>query len=625
VKKRMVHNPTDDIDLKVSTLDPDIQIGEVYKVLRSTGQYYPAAVIEGRIDGNGNKEYYVHYCNRMLFYLFNCYIYPDDRRLDEWVTSERIDCSAKLKIPCESSLNQLTDSAGCDESDSLDSTTQKLELEYQEFTRVKFIDQIQFGKYEIDTWYFSPYPEEFRQVKKLWICEYCLKYMKYSETWLNHIKYDCKAKRPPGKEIYNHGNLCVFELDGNVQKLYCQNLCLLAKLFLDHKTLYYNVSPFIFYVLCEIDNDGVHLVGYFSKKSNSYSPVGVLNIKHINDEVRRLGGLRYGLKKYIDSFDGHSEGLCLMFSVDLLLILFSGSSDFDYFTEVQQILHRLSFLKYFLFPFFFQEKVSADNYNLACILTLPPFQRRGYGHFLISLSYELAKIEQIVGTPEKPLSDLGRLSYRSYWEKVILNFLLENPNCTMNELSTKTCIAIDDIIWTLQYHPIINNWQHGHEICLHRDTIQQYLNQLNDEHSMKAFRTDGKEQRKNRKLMHKNSFVLDINRLKWDPPIKSSQNNKESQITKTCIAIDDIIWTLQYHPIINNWQHGHEICLHRDTIQQYLNQLNDEHSMKAFRTDGKEQRKNRKLMHKNSFVLDINRLKWDPPIKSSQNNKESQM
>lgn len=50
----------------------------------------------------------------MLFYLFNCYIYPDDRRLDEWVTSERIDCSAKLKIPCESSLNQLTDSAGCD-------------------------------------------------------------------------------------------------------------------------------------------------------------------------------------------------------------------------------------------------------------------------------------------------------------------------------------------------------------------------------------------------------------------------------------------------------------------------------------------------------------------------------
>lgn len=31
-----------------------------------------------------------------------------------------------------------------------------------------------------------------------------------------------------------------------------------------------------------------------------------------------------------------------------------------------------------------QEKYSAEDYNLACILTLPPFQRKGYGRFLIS-------------------------------------------------------------------------------------------------------------------------------------------------------------------------------------------------------------------------------------------------
>lgn len=30
-------------------------------------------------------------------------------------------------------------------------------------------------------------------------------------------------------------------MDGKQNKLYCQNLCLLAKLFLDHKTLYYDV------------------------------------------------------------------------------------------------------------------------------------------------------------------------------------------------------------------------------------------------------------------------------------------------------------------------------------------------------------------------------------------------
>ena len=44
-----------------------------------------------------------------------------------------------------------------------------------------------------------------------------------------------------------------------------QNLCYLAKLFLDHKTLYYDVDPFLFYIMCEVDKSGCHIVGYFSK------------------------------------------------------------------------------------------------------------------------------------------------------------------------------------------------------------------------------------------------------------------------------------------------------------------------------------------------------------------------
>ena len=35
-----------------------------------------------------------------------------------------------------------------------------------------------------------------------------------------------------GKEIYRKGTLSIFEADGREHKLYCQNLCLLAKLFL---------------------------------------------------------------------------------------------------------------------------------------------------------------------------------------------------------------------------------------------------------------------------------------------------------------------------------------------------------------------------------------------------------
>lgn len=116
--------------------------------------------------------------------------------------------------------------------------------------------------------------------------------------------------------------------------------------------------------------------------------------------------------------------------------------------------------------YFSKEKVSAHGHNLACILVLPPHQRKGYGEvpsalsslmsfvppfllprapvrvaapllartashnhaapcaprlagkLLISLAYELSKREGRAGAPEKPLSDLGQVTFRSYWSQV---------------------------------------------------------------------------------------------------------------------------------------------------------------------------------------------------------------
>lgn len=126
---------------------------------------------------------------------------------------------------------------------------------------------IEFGKYEIETWYSSPFPQEYARLPKLFLCEFCLKYTK-SKAVLERHQDKCTWRHPPATEIYRCEDISVFEVDGNVNKIYCQNLCLLAKLFLDHKTLYYDVEPFLFYVLTKNDKKGCHLVGYFSKEKH---------------------------------------------------------------------------------------------------------------------------------------------------------------------------------------------------------------------------------------------------------------------------------------------------------------------------------------------------------------------
>jgi hypothetical protein len=140
-----------------------------------------------------------------------------------------------------------------------------LEREHEETTKVKNIEKIFMGGWEVECWYFSPYPDEYAEADTLHVCEFCLKYMRKKKTFRKHTA-DCPMKQPPGKEIYRELGLSVYEVDGKEHRVYCQNLCLLAKLFLDHKTLYYDVDPFYFYIICEVDDSGSHIVGYFSKE-----------------------------------------------------------------------------------------------------------------------------------------------------------------------------------------------------------------------------------------------------------------------------------------------------------------------------------------------------------------------
>ncbi|KAI3685183.1 hypothetical protein L6452_34420 [Arctium lappa] len=349
------------------------------------GKHHPVKVIERRrlhSGGPNDYEYYVHYTE------FN-------RRLDEWVRLEQLDLDSVENDVDEKVEDKVTglkmtrhqkrkiDETHVEGHEELDAASLR---EHEEFTKVKNIATIELGRYEIETWYFSPFPPEYNDSLNLYFCEFCLNFMKRKEQLQRHMK-KCDLKHPPGDEIYRSGTLSMFEVDGKKNKVYGQNLCYLAKLFLDHKTLYYDVDLFLFYVLCECDDRGCHMVGYFSK-----------------------------------------------------------------------------------------EKHSEESYNLACILTLPPYQRKGYGKFLIAFSYELSKKEGKVGTPERPLSDLGLLSYRGYWTRVLLDILKKHKgNISIKELSDMTAIKAEDILATLQALELIQYRKGQHVICADPKVLDRHL------------------------------------------------------------------------------------------------------------------------------------------------------
>uniref|UniRef100_A0A182M5L7 histone acetyltransferase n=1 Tax=Anopheles culicifacies TaxID=139723 RepID=A0A182M5L7_9DIPT len=243
----------------------------------------------------------------------------------------------------------------------------RCELEQEDLKRTP--EAIRLGRHVIDTWYSSPFPQEYAKLKVLYMCEFCLKYMKTNDELDRHQR-KCTLRHPPGWEIYRDGELSVFEVDGNDQKLYCQSLCLLAKLFLDHKTLYFDVEPFLFYILTVRDNGGHHVVGYFSK-----------------------------------------------------------------------------------------EKCNQLRYNVSCILTMPQYQRQGYGRFLIDFSYLLSRVEGKPGTPERPLSDLGRVSYHQYWCSTLLAYFYLNRNdkLTLDMISRETGMIARDIVTALRKLGFIRN------------------------------------------------------------------------------------------------------------------------------------------------------------------------
>lgn len=283
-----------------------------------------------------------------------------------------------------------------------------------EISRIRNISKVQFGKYDLHPWYFSPYPEEFSHEDLMYICEFCLGYYGDIKSFTRH-RSKCTMLHPPGNEIYRDEFVSFFEIDGKRQRTWCRNLCLLSKMFLDHKTLYYDVDPFLFYVMTTRDEKGCHFVGYFSK-----------------------------------------------------------------------------------------EKESADGYNVACILTLPQYQRKGYGRVLIQFSYELSKIEGKLGSPEKPLSDLGLLSYRQYWTENIMDILVDYNNredkISLDGIATQLAMTLNDVESTLRALEILAYHKGEHKLIVPNALVERHR------------KAKEKEREKPRR-------TIDPGRIQWKPPV----------------------------------------------------------------------------------------------------------
>lgn len=68
---------------------------------------------------------------------------------------------------------------------------------------------------------------------------------------------------------------------------------------------------------------------------------------------------------------------------------------------------------------------------------------------MIEFSYLLSQREGKLGSPEKPLSDLGLLGYRSYWaEKIVETVLAAGEEISVDEIAQATSITHADVMNT---------------------------------------------------------------------------------------------------------------------------------------------------------------------------------
>nr|CCC93944.1 putative acetyltransferase [Trypanosoma congolense IL3000] len=95
-----------------------------------------------------------------------------------------------------------------------------------------------------------------------------------------------------------------------------------------------------------------------------------------------------------------------------------------------------------------RKTVSCGN-TLSCLMVLPPYRSKGYGSFLVEMSYEMSRIEGVPGTPERPLSSEGKRMFDRIWREELLRAVSsvdsKKGSVTLKSLSTETGMSVEDV------------------------------------------------------------------------------------------------------------------------------------------------------------------------------------
>lgn len=190
------------------------------------------------------------------------------------------------------------------------------------------IDRVSFGDHDFNTWYgnsayflgngdlelgietYARNPGARRTLaanaNELWlsrlhVCDFCFKYTSDENKMVLH-RTVCELAKPfppLGKLVYADmkAPYLIKRFRGFRHELFCQNLALFGKLFLDDKSVYYNVGAFDFYVLYGHDyrsseDSGSRRfkpMGFFSKEVNAWEADNNLACICIFPPFQRLG------------------------------------------------------------------------------------------------------------------------------------------------------------------------------------------------------------------------------------------------------------------------------------------------------------------------------------------------